>query len=170
MASFSQPNKYVHKTPNRSPKKKSPLRPSPSAQRTQPIVCPPFNPVKHHQSIETSLQITPTPPPWRKLQNRRQTIPKTPHIRIGVHALAPAEVRAVDQTPVAVLAGLRAEGDGGRGVALGFGAGRVGLARPFAAGEPGWGARRAKGWVLAGAVEAGYGCAHFRLGWVWVWV
>jgi hypothetical protein len=54
MISFSQPNKYVHKTPNRSPnqKKKTPLRPSPSAQPTQLVVCSPFNPGHRSRSLQ----------------------------------------------------------------------------------------------------------------------
>ena len=117
-----------------------------------------------------SLQITPLPPRRRKLQYRRQTISVRPHIHIRIHALLPAEVGTIDQTPVAVLAGFRVQSDGGGVVANGFDALVVGplAARPGAFGEPFGGSGGAAGWVLAGAVEAGYRGAHCLVRF-WVW-
>ena len=99
-----------------------------------------------------------------------------PHIHIRIHALLPAEIRAVDQTPVAVLAGFRVQSDGGGVVANGFDALVVGplAARPGAFGYSFGRSGGAAGWVLAGAVEAGYGGAHCLVRFwgfgFWVWV
>ena len=162
-------------------------------QSTPPPPSPIVRPIHHvpYQVIESSNHQRPSttqPRPSsltpnhststrrRKLQYRRQTISVRPHIHIRIHALLPAEVGTIDQTPVAVLAGFRVQSDGSSVVANSCDALVVGAlaARPGAFGQPFGGSGGAASWVLAGAVEAGYRGAHCLVRFwgfgFWVWV
>jgi len=99
-----------------------------------------------------------------------------PDVGLGIHPVLPRGIGVLNQTLVAVVAGL--EVDGGRGELLGFGAWRRGLLGQRAHSELGGRACGASGGVVAGAVEAGCCGAHLlarALWWVgvgglWCWL